>query len=248
MTAFKDHFSTVADDYARYRPTYSPALAARLAEVCRRHRCAFDVGCGTGQLSVLLAYHFDLVRATDASERQIAAAKRHAQVVYACETAEQIGAHDGSADLIVAAQAAHWFDRPRFYAECRRIGSQGAVIALVTYGIPRLDGAPGRVVADYHGRDLKPYWPAERCDVVSGYRDFGFPFAEIGVSTPAIIRNWRLQDLLGYLRTWSAVRQAEASGAIDMITTAERRLTAAWGEASERRTVTWPVSMRVGRL
>ncbi|MFX8817196.1 methyltransferase domain-containing protein, partial [Acinetobacter baumannii] len=79
---FKDHFSGHAADYAAARPSYPPALAALLARHAGGRGLALDCGCGSGQLSVLLAAHFDHVVATDASADQIAHAQPHPGVIY----------------------------------------------------------------------------------------------------------------------------------------------------------------------
>ena len=96
---------------------------------------ALDVGCGSGQLSVLLAERFKRVTAIDASAQQIAAAMPHARVEYRVAKAEQSGLAENCVDLITVAQAAHWFDLPAFYAEVRRVGKPRAILALVSYGI-----------------------------------------------------------------------------------------------------------------
>jgi ubiquinone/menaquinone biosynthesis C-methylase UbiE len=135
MTAFKDHFSSRAADYAAYRPTYPPELVDYLASVCPTSNLALDCGCGTGQLAVLLADRFKRVIATDASAQQIENTEPRERVTYRVAPAERSGLPDASADLVVAAQAAHWFDQPAFYAEARRVGRPGAILALVTYGV-----------------------------------------------------------------------------------------------------------------
>src|ERR1700752_4454868 len=56
---FKDHFSHIATDYATHRPTYPTALVALLARLAPARRLAWDAGCGSGQLSVLLADRFE---------------------------------------------------------------------------------------------------------------------------------------------------------------------------------------------
>ena len=61
---FEDHFSEHAQDYARYRPCYSPDLFDYLAAIAPTRRLACDGGTGTGQAAVELARLFDRVVAT----------------------------------------------------------------------------------------------------------------------------------------------------------------------------------------
>ena len=62
---FKDHFSEETAAYAAYRPSYPAALADFLASVAPAKALALDCGCWSGQLSVLLAKHFDVVVASN---------------------------------------------------------------------------------------------------------------------------------------------------------------------------------------
>ena len=64
---------------------------------------------------------FDRVIATDASEKQIANAQSHKIVEYRVAPAENSGIGSETIDLIMVAQALHWFDLDRFYAEARRV-------------------------------------------------------------------------------------------------------------------------------
>ena len=207
--SFKDHFSTRSADYAAYRPTYPRTLVDYLAGLCQATRCALDVGCGTGQLSVLLANRFTRVIATDASARQTEQAEAHERVEYRVAPAERSGLLDHSVDLITAAQAAHWFDLPAFYAEARRIGKPGAILALITYGVLQADPDIDPTVQHFYKDVVGPYWPPERRHVEEGYRAFDFPFDELHAPPLAIEVHWRASDLIGYADTWSAVRVAE---------------------------------------
>src|SRR5690349_17590978 len=121
MTAeFKDHFSERAAGYASYRPHYPREVATWLASVAPARNLAWDVACGSGQLSTLLGDLFRLVIATDASAAQIEQAARHPNVEYRVEPGERASLSDRTADLITVAQAAHWIDLKAFYAEVRR--------------------------------------------------------------------------------------------------------------------------------
>src|SRR5690606_22222870 len=119
--------------YARFRPQYPAALAAYLASIAPDTALAVDVGCGNGQLTHLLAEHFTAVAGFDPSADQLAPATTRANVTYQCAPAERLPLPDRCASLISAAQAAHWFDLPAFYAQVRRIAKPGAVVALISY-------------------------------------------------------------------------------------------------------------------
>jgi SAM-dependent methyltransferase len=118
--------------YARFRPEYPPQLAAFLASIAPDKRMAVDVGCGNGQLTKLLAPHFDAVVGLDPSADQIANIIPNERITYQCAPAEQLPLADSSASLITAAQAAHWFDLPSYYREARRIAMPGSVLALIS--------------------------------------------------------------------------------------------------------------------
>lgn len=246
---FSDHFAPVATNYASFRPTYPAALFAWLAEIAPGHELAWDCAAGSGQASLDLAAHFARVVATDASAAQIAAAVPHPQVEFRVAPAEASGLADASVDLITVAQALHWFDLERFHAEVRRVLKPGGVLAAWTYGILAVEGdaVDARVQAFYHDT-VGPYWPPERRHVESGYRTLPFPFAEIPAPAFAMETLWTLPELLGYFRSWSATgRYIKANGA-DPVDGLAEELAPAWGTPLTRRRVTWPLSLRVGRV
>ncbi|MGO4573862.1 class I SAM-dependent methyltransferase [Microvirga sp. 2TAF3] len=246
--SFKDHFSARSSDYAAYRPTYPRAAVDYLASLCAGHDVALDVGCGTGQLSVLLAEDFDKVIATDASAQQIEKATPHPRVDYRVAAAERSGLADHSVDLITAAQAAHWFDLPAFYAEARRIGKPGAILALVTYGVVQADPEINPVIQHFYKDVIGPYWPPERRHVEEGYRAFDFPFKELSPPPLAIEVQWRVADFIGYAETWSAVRGTEKALGREPVESFQRELVKAWGDPERRRAIRFPLSFRIGRI
>ena len=242
--SFADHFSTIAARYASYRPTYPAALVDALAR--EASGVAWDVGCGNGQLSVALAEKFSRVIATDPSQAQLDAATPHPRVEYRRASAEASGLDDTSIDLVVAAQAAHWFDWPRFVDEVNRVAKPRALVALVSYGILLVDGEAGRVIEDFYKNVVGKYWPAGREHVENGYRDLVMPWTS--VATPAIEMSatWSRDELLGYISTWSAsVKLVEVEGPAPF-EALRARIAAAWRD-DKRRVVRWPLALRFSR-
>jgi len=249
MTTFKDHFSANNAGYSAHRPTYPPELVDFLADASPAHDLALDVACGTGQLTVGLADRFAQVIATDASAQQIANATPHDHILYRTAPAEHSGLADASADLITVAQAAHWLDLDAFYAEARRVARPQAIIALITYGVLHVEGAEADALTQSFYHDvIGPYWPPERKHVEDGYRALPFPFAPVAAPPLAITRAWALDDLIGYIDTWSALRAAEKTLGRAPIDTFREQLSGIWGDPASTRQISWPISLRVGRI
>lgn len=245
---FKDHFSQVAADYASYRPSYPQKLADVLAELSPAQDRALDCACGTGQLSVLLAKRFKEVIATDGSADQIAQAQPQEGVIYRTALAENSGLPDGSVDLITVAQAAHWLDLEAFYTEVQRIARPDALLALITYGVLHVEGEVDSVMQHFYYETIGAYWPPERRHVEDGYRSLVFPFQELSLPPLAIEVDWNLPQLLGYIRTWSAVKAAEKALGSSVLIEVEAELRKQWGDPDQRRRINWPLSVRAGRV
>lgn len=245
---FKDLFSTHSAAYAAHRPTYPAALVDWLAAQCPARDAALDVGCGSGQLSALLADRFRSVTGIDASAAQLAQAEKRANVDYRVAPAEHTGVADRCVDLVTAAQAAHWFDRPAFYAEAKRVGRKDAVLALITYNVATIDEEIDPVVKHFYKHVAGPYWAPDRRHVEEGYRSFDFPFEELAPPPFAIEVTWREPEVFAYVDTWSAVRGLEKAHGRAPVEEFHRDLQAAWGDPERARVVRFPLSMRVGRM
>jgi SAM-dependent methyltransferase len=245
---FKDHFSGHAADYAAFRPIYPPALANFLADVSPAQNMAYDCGCGNGQLSTLLAARFSHVHATDPSQQQREQATPHPFVSYSCAKAENSGLPDHSVDCITAGQAAHWFDLPAFYEEAQRIARPLAVIALISYNAMDIEPSVDRIIAHFYRNVVGPYWPPERKHIETGYKTLPFPFQEISAPVIMMTAEWNMQDVLGYISTWSAVKQAEKSLGYSPIPAFHDELVSVWADPAIKRTVRWPLALRIGRI
>jgi SAM-dependent methyltransferase len=243
---FKDLFSAQSADYARFRPTYPPALFAWLASVAPGRACAVDVATGNGQAALLLAPHFARVVALDGSAAQVAEAPPHPGVSYAVAPAEATGLDDGSADVLTVAQAFHWFQQARFFAEAARVLRPGGVLAVWCYGLMQVDPAVDAVVQHLYRDVVGPYWEPERGLVEDGYRGVAFPFQRLDAPPFEMVAEWTLDGLLGYLRTWSAVRGFARARCADPVAALAPQLTRAWG-APTTRTARWPLSVHASR-
>jgi SAM-dependent methyltransferase len=234
--------------YARFRPEYPPQLAAFLASVAPDKRLAVDVGCGNGQLTQFLALHFNAVVGLDPSADQIANRVPNERITYRCASAEQLALADGSASLITAAQAAHWFNLPVFYQEAHRIAVPHCVLALISYGVLNLEQALNERFQRFYWDEIGPYWPPERKLVDTGYATIDFPFEELAAPSLEISVHWQLSEFLGYLLTWSAVRSAQEAGREELLQNFADDISAVWGDGNTRHAIAWPINMRIGRL
>jgi len=245
---FKDHFSPLASVYSEFRPTYPGALLDYVASLCRKRTVAWDCACGSGQATMALAARFDRVLATDASAKQIAEARTDPKISYRVSTAEASGLDDASVDLVVVAQAAHWFDLRRFYAEVQRVLRAGGVLALWSYGPLHVEsGAIDRLVQSFYHDTVGPFWPPERRLVDEGYRQLPFPYPDIPPPPLRMQEQWPLARLLGYVRSWSATGRYIDQHGHDPVTELEAQLVPLWGAAAQERQVEWPLALRTGR-
>jgi SAM-dependent methyltransferase len=246
---FKDHFSQRAAAYATFRPHYPKSLFTYLATLCPQHELALDCGTGNGQAAVEIAKYFARVIATDPSAAQIEKATQEHNVEYRVARADESGLPPASVDLVTAAQALHWFDTAAFFAEATRVLKPDGAIAIWGYGDPELD-APRlqEILYAFNRGKLEAYWFAERQILLEGYRTINFPFAELTSPEFELRAEWTLDQLLGYLRTWSSTARYVEQHHIDPVTVLEPMLAAEWGDAGRKRIVRWPIFLRAGRL
>jgi SAM-dependent methyltransferase len=126
-------FSDRAEDYRRYRPDYpAAAIDAILAGLAPPERLvAADVGAGTGISARQLAERGVRVLAIEPNAAMREAAEPHPRIEWLDGTAESTGLAAGSVDLVLCAQAFHWFRHPEALAEFHRILRAGARMALI---------------------------------------------------------------------------------------------------------------------
>lgn len=201
MSDFKDHFSAQSPDYGKYRPQYPEALFEHLASLSPAHAIAWDSATGTGQAALGLTPFYDRVIATDASSNQIEHAARHPKIDYRVCPSEDSGIAEASVDLVVVAQALHWFDLDGFFDECLRVLKDQGVIAIWSYGLHRISPEIDSIIDHFYDEMVGIYWPPERKMVEAGYRTIELPFREITPPAFHMQAYWTLHRLYGYLNT-----------------------------------------------
>lgn len=245
--SFPDHFSAVAASYARYRPIYPAALFDWIADAAPARERAWDCACGSGQATLPLSERFARVTGTDASARQLEEAPAHPGITWRVAVAESSGLDSASFDAVTVAQALHWLDLPRFWVEVRRVLRPRGIFVATCYGLASIDNVEAnQQLRHFHDDVVGDYWPRERGHVDRGYHDIALPFERIDPPAVAMSANWTLGQLLGYLRTWSAVRRYIEAHQVDPVEAFGEELRRAWGDV--RRDVQWPLTVVAGRV
>jgi ubiquinone/menaquinone biosynthesis C-methylase UbiE len=125
-----DIFGEVADAYERSRPGYpSQAITWMVGPDPRR---VLDLGAGTGKLTrALVAAGHDVV-AVDPSAPMLDMLRRNLPAVDARKgSAEVLPVADADVDVVVVAQAFHWFDQDRALTEIARVLRPGGRLGMV---------------------------------------------------------------------------------------------------------------------
>jgi SAM-dependent methyltransferase len=240
-------FTTVAREYATFRPGYPPELFAWLARVVPVREAVWDCGCGSGQASVPLAEHFATVFATDVAAEQIDAARQHPRVKFTVAPAEHSGLPDASVDLVTVAQALHWFDVAAFYAEVRRVARPGALLAVWNYPRPTLvDPVLDRAFHDFYANVVGPFWPPGRRHIEANYTTLPFPFEPVEAPEFGLELNWNLAQVLGYVSSWSATARYKQANGTDPVPLLQASFESIWSDPDERKPLRMPLGLRAG--
>jgi SAM-dependent methyltransferase len=241
----KDNFSQGAAAYAQYRPTYPGNLFAFILSYVKEKGLAWDCGTGNGQSARVLSKYFKKVFATDISQAQINNAHQEMNIVYAIEPAEKTSLADRSVDLVTVAQAIHWFNFEKFYAEVNRVAKPGAVIAVWTYSLLHISEEIDAVINEYYAVTLAGFWDPERTYVDERYETIPFPFTKIPVPDLKVEVEWTLEELSGYLNTWSALKKFIQIKSYDPVPAVINKIKPLWGGLQKRK-IFFPVYLKLG--
>ena len=154
----------------------------------------------------------------------------------------------GPDDLILEAtdiKAPKEFDLDRFGAEVDRVCRHGAVVAMWSYGLFRVEAAIDAIVGRFYRDVVGPYWPPERRLVDEEYRTLPFRWPEIAAPRFAIETALTLEGVLAYVHTWSAVQGFIRERGFDPVPGLGDELGAVWNGP---RPVRFELALRVGRV
>ncbi|WP_034892410.1 class I SAM-dependent methyltransferase [Gillisia sp. Hel_I_29] len=241
----KDNFSSQSNLYAKYRPTYPNELYNFILANCSNFNSAWDCGTGNGQVAGVLAEYFQEVKATDISEQQLKNAIAKQNILYSRQAAEKTNFKNDSFDLITVAQAIHWFNFEEFYKEVERCLKPEGIFAVIGYELFSSNEETNRVIDELYRDLLGPYWDKERYLLEEGYKTIPFPFKEIETPKISLDLNWSFDDLIGYLKTWSAVKHYENDKGVNPVDILSKELRQAYGE---RGVIHYPILFRLGKL
>lgn len=243
----KDRFSAQSNLYAKYRPAYPAAFFSYLKTIVPSMENAWDCGTGNGQVAAALADFYTTVYATDISRQQLNNAVQKKNIIYSQQQAEQTNFPDQFFDLIVVAQAIHWFHFDEFYAEVNRTAKNNALLVVLGYGKLEINKELDEMILDFYRNIIGPYWDKERTYIDEQYQTIPFPFEELKVPAFAHSVLWTFDQLIGYFNTWSAVKHYIKEHGINPVDQLSSRLKKSWGK-SETVPVNFPLFARIGKI
>ena len=243
----KDNFSLQSENYAKYRPAYPADFFSYLNTEIPNKQNAWDCGTGNGQVAYELAKTFDNVYATDNSQSQIKHALQADNIVYSVQPAEVTNFAKDQFDLIVIAQAIHWFDFEKFYKEVRRTAKANAIICILGYGRIEISKPIDQIITYFYQNVIGSYWDKERKYIDDNYTTIPFPFQEIRTPTFVNKIQWPLEHLIGYLNTWSAVRHFIKQNGYNPIDQLKKDIEKYW-DKGQTKEVLFPLLIRMGQI
>ena len=241
----KDLFSEHSKLYSQFRPTYPSALYEFIFSHVHTFNTAWDCGTGNGQSARVLSTRFKKVLATDISAKQIEQAFK-ADTIFYSVCSERTNFADRSLDLMTVAQAIHWFDINAFYQEVHRLSKPNAILAVWGYSLLSITPEIDPLLYNFYRNVVGSYWDKERHLIDEQYKTIPFPFEEIAAPPFDFSFEWTIEQLAGYLTTWSAVRKYMQVNEINPVKKLIEEISPWWGEGSM--CVTFPLFLRMGRV
>lgn len=242
----KDNFSKQAQDYSKFRPQYPDEMIQYIISFTDDKSAALDLATGNGQVAHKLSAYFKNVFATDISQKQLDNAVKAENIIYSKEQAEKTSFRSQQFDLVVVAQALHWFNFELFYKEVYRILKPDGIFAVMGYGLFSTNEDSDKILKHFYYDIVGPYWDAERKYLDENYETIPFPFDEIPAKKFCNEFVWDFETLIGYLQTWSSVQHYISKNNRNPIDLIYDKLKFSWENNDKK--VIFPLLLRIGKL
>jgi len=244
-----DKFSTQSKTYKKFRPEYPEELFQMILSMSKERNECWDCGTGNGQVAKELSKYFRKVHASDISENQIKVAEKRSNIEYSVTRSEKTNFKENQFDLITVAQAIHWFDLKKFYAEAKRVGKNNSKIFVWGYGLLKIDKEVDKIIQKFYQEIVGPYWNKERGHIDSEYETIDFDFKELNpLKNMEIKTNWKLDNIIGFLNSWSSVQNYKtAKNGSNPVSNIESELSRVWPK-DEIKPVSFPIFMKIGLI
>ena len=153
--------SSISSSYINFRPNYPGMLATKIKNYRLKSESSFktmvDVGCGSGQSTLMWADDFSSILGIDISQSQIENAPRQfPNINFQVSDAYNIPVKDSSIDLVTTAQTMHWLDKQSFYTEVNRVLKASGVLAVYGYGNVELSDSTASTIIKEVNLDTVP--------------------------------------------------------------------------------------------
>jgi ubiquinone/menaquinone biosynthesis C-methylase UbiE len=248
VTTVKDLFSKQSDVYSKFRPDYPSELFEYILQFVKERNTAWDCGTGNGQAAKILSLYFNKVEASDISKEQLDKAVKKNSIHYIVSPAESTPYPDNNFDLITIATAYHWFKWDAFQKEAQRVGRNGAVIAAWAYNMVQFeDDAVNKILHHFYNNIVYAYWDSGRRHVETSYKNVPFNFEPLPTKDFYIHLEWSLEQLTGYLESWSAVQTFIIQNNTNPIELMNDQLKNVWKEGTTKK-LQFPVFLKIGRI
>ncbi|KAF8789727.1 putative methyltransferase-like protein [Argiope bruennichi] len=180
--------------YSRYRPEPPQELLDIIIRYLsekfpKPFDLAVDVGCGTGQSTIVLAPYFNSVIGCDISKSQLKEAayyRKARNINYSISPAENLPVADLSTQLLTAGTCLHWLDAQVFFKEADRVLAPDGVLAIYSsnsnYPVSEDEEKNYQLKCltdKLLSKDLAPYMSSKLQQVRERFSNIEFPFDEV---------------------------------------------------------------------
>lgn len=229
MPQYKELFKGAARDYARYRPGYPKEFfdqVIRYFSLDGKGRL-LDLGCGTGQITIPLARHFEEAVGLDIDADMLAVGKEEAEkagiknIKWLQKRAEDISQEMGAFRLATMAASFHWMEQDAVLVKVYEILERGGGLVIVSgsssvWKNTEKSGWKGKVkeiIQKYLGEQRRAgssfyVEPKEKFETVVAHS----PFGKSETLTYRYERKWTIDEIIGLLYTTSFASKRFFSG------------------------------------